>query len=112
DTKVQAMTFHLHYLEEVWRWSNLMAEEAKVLLDLKRQLVNLKSDNLSEPLIKELANRLGQRLQFKNNLIAILIEDNQRARVVVKEVLQNSIYKIGRASCRERVLCLAGDVVR
>ncbi|HLR80823.1 MAG TPA: hypothetical protein VK119_09660 [Bacillota bacterium] len=92
DTKVQAMTFHLHYLEEVWRWINLMAEEAKVLLDLKRQLVNLKSDNLSEPLIKELANRLGQRLQFKNNLIAILIEDNQRARVVVKEVLQNSIY--------------------
>jgi len=88
----KSMKFHLHYLEEIYRVSALIADSASELLDCGKQIEKLDVDKLSATQMIEIGEMIIKRGLLKNQFEGILYEDGHRARSIVQTILKKRQY--------------------
>lgn len=89
----EAMAFHLHYLEVVYRLSVIIADLATKVEDYRNELKNLEKDRLSADYMEKTRHALKSWRLHRKQMDSILIEDGERARPLVKKVLKKWRYK-------------------
>jgi len=88
--KMQAMEFHLYYLKEMYRLSSLLSIEVKELMICKKKL---EKGILSQELIDKVMRHFQTRYQLRSELEAMLLEDSEKARDIVLEILTDPTYR-------------------
>lgn len=89
----KAMEFHLHYLEEIYRVSVLLADLANKLIDYRKQLEKVNVDKLSSIQMAEISEMIVERKLLKHKFEGILLEDGERARATVETILKKRKYR-------------------
>ena len=88
----ESMEFHLHYLEEIYRVSEVLSDLGKELLAYWKQLEKDKVDKLSAAQMSEIINMVVKRRLFINQFEGVFYEDGHRARTTVQAVFKKREY--------------------
>src|SRR5699024_1913279 len=105
----EAMTFHLYYLEEIYRLSVIIADLASNVESYRDQLKNLETDRLSAGFINETRQTLKSWRLYRKQVDSLLIEDGERSRPLVTKILKSWHYRkqrkhISNWGDRDRIL--------
>ena len=106
DEEYEAMTFHLYYLEEIYRLSVIIADLASKVENYREQLKNLETDRLSAGFINETRQTLKSWRLYRKQVDSLLIEDGERSRPLVTKILKSRHYRkhISNWGDRDRIL--------
>lgn len=87
DENNEAMSFHLHYLKEVYRIQHELSKTSRQLLSYVDQLKSMSTDTYDPELIRNYMDVASRRVKLKQESEAILYEDGIRARTQVKNIM-------------------------
>jgi len=90
ESEQEIMSFHLHYLEEVYRLSAEIAEASKNVISSIEELQNVTNDTYPQDLVERYVEAASANYQLKREFDAVITEARERAGDKVSKILLSS----------------------